>query len=78
MLPLPPPIHATLRRLSTGLSDANLAFTILFSCELVTKLLGLGLWTYISDYWNMFDAVVVGFSLLEMALSSGAGLSALR
>jgi hypothetical protein len=109
------------RRLETGLSDANLAFTVLFCCEMLTKMLGLGLWGYLSDLWNVFDCIVVsvrwgfkgftwrmcwghafhqivsGFlvefswtyhvltpppcvarSLLELGLSSGAALSALR
>lgn len=53
--PPPPP------RLATSLSHANYALTGLFCLELVLKVAGLGLWGYISDYWNQFDALVVGF-----------------
>jgi hypothetical protein len=47
------------RRLEVGLADANLAFTALFSLELATKVVGLGPWGYLSDYWNVFDGIVV-------------------
>jgi hypothetical protein len=49
------------RSLEVGLADANTAFTALFCLELVLKVVGLGPWTYLSDYWNLFDALVVSF-----------------
>jgi hypothetical protein len=56
--PTPPPLTPSFE---AALADANLAFTSLFCLELAAKLVGLGPWTYFTDYWNMFDALVVGF-----------------
>lgn len=46
-------------------------------------MIGLGPFKYLSDAWNLFDAAVVAFSLVEliselMARSSVSGLTALR
>jgi hypothetical protein len=70
-------------RFEEALHEANLAFTILFTFEMLAKIAGLGLFTYLSDAWSLFDALVVAFSLVEMvtelmARSSASGLSALR
>ncbi|WIA07983.1 hypothetical protein OEZ85_007455 [Tetradesmus obliquus] len=66
-----------------GLHQANLAFTILFTVEMLAKIAGLGLFAYLSDAWSLFDALVVAFSLVEMvtelmARSNASGLTALR
>ena len=45
--------------METALGTANQAFTALFCVELAAKVLGLGPWTYITDAWNLFDAIVV-------------------
>lgn len=62
---------------------ANFVFTGTFALEMTLKLIGLGPWRYLSDAWNLFDALVVAFSLVElvtelMARSNANGLSALR
>lgn len=70
-------------RVEEALAYANFVFTGAFALEMILKLIGLGPWRYLSDAWNMFDALVVAFSLVElvtelMARSSANGLSALR
>eukprot|EP00878_Enallax_costatus_P044996 GHUV01053820.1.p2 GENE.GHUV01053820.1~~GHUV01053820.1.p2 ORF type:complete len:118 (+),score=21.80 GHUV01053820.1:360-713(+) len=72
-------------QLDDALRQANYVFTFLFTAEMVLKIIGLGLWRYITDPWSLFDAAVVAFSLVEvvtelMAKSAGAGgrMTALR
>jgi hypothetical protein len=55
-----PPL-ASPQRYEDGLSNANLSFTALFCLEFLLKVVGLGPWTYMGDYWNIFDATVVAF-----------------
>jgi hypothetical protein len=57
--------------LEASLSHANLAFTALFCVELASKVLGLGPWTYLTDAWNCFDAVVVA---VRWAAAAGASV----
>ena len=57
----------------------NLFFTIIFTVEVVIKLIGLGTSGYAADRFNIFDAIIVIISLVEMfASSSGGAFSALR
>ena len=58
--------------------NANYALTSLFTFEVLLKLFGLGFWDYIRDGFNIFDFIIVGLSLTEIALSSVAGMNALR
>lgn len=37
----------------------DLGFTIIFTLEMIIKLIGLGLRQYVNDGWNKFDCVVV-------------------
>ena len=60
-----------------ALAHANTAFTALFTIELVFKAAALGPWAYVCDAWNAFDAAVVAVSLLEVALVTASGASAL-
>nr|XP_039264940.1 sodium channel protein type 3 subunit alpha-like isoform X4 [Styela clava]XP_039264941.1 sodium channel protein type 3 subunit alpha-like isoform X4 [Styela clava]XP_039264942.1 sodium channel protein type 3 subunit alpha-like isoform X4 [Styela clava]XP_039264944.1 sodium channel protein type 3 subunit alpha-like isoform X4 [Styela clava]XP_039264945.1 sodium channel protein type 3 subunit alpha-like isoform X4 [Styela clava] len=60
------------------LENANLAFTVVFTLEMFLKVVGLGPHTYFREAWNMFDAVVVISSLLEIVLKTIPGLSVLR
>jgi hypothetical protein len=61
---------------------ANLCLTWIFTLELLLKLWGLGLGKYMSDKFNIFDALVVGMSILELGLSGmgtgGGDLSAVK
>ena len=63
------------------LNVANTIFTVIFSLEVVVKLIGLGATGYTADKFNIFDATIVAFSIVEMSLDSdgdGGPLSALR
>eukprot|EP00198_Chlamydomonas_reinhardtii_P001158 XP_001690493.1 voltage-gated Ca2+ channel, alpha subunit [Chlamydomonas reinhardtii] len=64
--------------LTQALNVGNLTLTVLFTIEMVLKLFGLGFWDYIRDGFNIFDALVVTISLLEIVLSSVGGLNAVR
>ena len=45
---------------------ANVAFTILFALEMVFNLIGLGLVEYVKDGFNVFDAVIVVVSVIDL------------
>jgi len=47
----------------------NEFFTWAFFAEMLMKLLGLGIKNYVRDNFNLFDAVVVLFSLVDWTLS---------
>ena len=57
------------------LAMTNLIFTIIFTTELVLKIIGLGFIGYIGDGFNQFDFVVVIFSLSEFVSHSKQGNS---
>lgn len=52
-------------QLQKALNIGNLIFTVIFACEMVLKLVGLGIKNYIKDTFNDFDAIVVIIGLLE-------------
>lgn len=52
----------------------NYFFTVVFTCEVIVKMIGLGLKRYVS-LENIFDLIVVMMSLIEMALGSEGGSS---
>ena len=63
------------------LNVANTFFTIIFTFEVVLKLIGLGVSGYSADKFNLFDATIVIVSIAEMFLDSSEGngaFSALR
>lgn len=63
------------------LSVLNTIFTVIFTIEVVFKLIGLGVRGYSADKFNLFDAAIVIISIVEMFLASEGGggpLSALR
>uniref|UniRef100_A0A5K3EQK2 Sodium channel protein n=1 Tax=Mesocestoides corti TaxID=53468 RepID=A0A5K3EQK2_MESCO len=64
--------------LATVLRIANYFFTTTFTVEGVLKLVALGPKKYFADSWNIFDFVVVLFSLIEIPLDNVRGLSILR
>ena len=61
-----------------GLDVVNLILTIAFILEMATKVIGMGFEEYAKDRFNLFDAAVVIMSIVELALSAGGGLTALR
>jgi hypothetical protein len=61
------------------LSIINIVFTVIFTVEVILKLIGLGIKEFCVDRFNIFDATVVIISLIELSISDGGGaLSALR
>ena len=62
------------------LSLSNLWFTVIFTFEVYAKLKGLGAAKFGEDGFNVFDAVIVFVSLIEILVTPdrGGGISALR
>ena len=61
-----------------GLEVCNLILTIMFILELVLKVGGMGFTEYAKDNFNLFDAVVVLISIIELAAAGSGSLTALR
>ncbi|KAA0176357.1 hypothetical protein FNF27_02053 [Cafeteria roenbergensis] len=75
--------HGMSSTLSNVLEILNYCFTAIFAAEMLIKLAGLGLPMYCRSAFNVFDAVVVCVSVVEIILSLtsaelASGLSALR
>ncbi|CAM9227104.1 unnamed protein product, partial [Choristocarpus tenellus] len=65
------------------LEGANLVFTFVFAVEMVINIVAMGWDQYVSEPFNVFDALIVLTSLVECALAftlenPGGGISALR
>ena len=64
------------------LSELNLIFTIVFACEMVLKVVSMGLLcsrgTYLRDPWNVLDFFIVNISLLCLLADGIPQLRALR
>jgi hypothetical protein len=65
-------------RFEVAMAHVNTAFTAIFTLEFVMKIVGMGVWLYISDAWNIFDAAVVAISILELGMTSGSGVDGLK
>ena len=52
------------------LTMINLVLTIAFMVEMVFKVLGLGPKKYVQDNFNIFDALVVFMSIVELAMAN--------
>lgn len=46
--------------------------------QIVLKVLGMSVWEYISDGFNLFDVAIVGISLVDIIVSSTGQLNSLR
>ena len=55
------------------LKGFNLFFTIIFTFEVVVKVLGLGVRDYGADKMNLFDAAIVTIGLVELGINTAAG-----
>lgn len=51
----------------TALSQINLLFIVVFTLECIMKIIGLR-WYYFKQPWNIFDFVVVVFSILGLTM----------
>ena len=61
------------------LEKANNVFTIIFIIEMALKIIGLTPHLYFKETWNIFDAVVIMFSILEVMLKQlESNISVLR
>ena len=65
------------------LEDLNFFFTLVFTFEMIFKVLGLTPIYYFKELWNVFDSCVVIISLTELLVSednrnSGVGITVLR
>lgn len=62
------------------LSTFNLAFTYVFTADMVLKMFGMGVAEYLKDKMNIFDALIVSLSLFELFIFGGGGsaISAFR
>ncbi|VDD85848.1 unnamed protein product [Enterobius vermicularis] len=56
----------------------NHFFTFLFLAEMVLKIIATGLFTYLSDGFNVFDGGIVVMSVLELLQGGRGGLAVLR
>lgn len=56
---------------SNVLNKFNFYFTIIFTVDMGLKLIGLGIKEYITDRMNIFDALIVILSLIELAIIGG-------
>jgi hypothetical protein len=60
----------------------NFCFTVIFTIEVIIKIIGFSIRGFVRDKFNIFDALVVVSSIVEMFISGdgrgGSGLSALR
>lgn len=71
-------------KLENILDWINVVLTFIFGIEMVIKLIGLGIMDYANDRFNLFDAAIVVFSIIELALvppgsnRDAGGISALR
>ena len=64
--------------LVTSLFWSNIAFTAIFVIEMILKLIAFGPDGYVKDNMNIFDGIIVFFSIVELIAGGGGALSVLR
>eukprot|EP01060_Flectonema_neradi_P039515 TRINITY_DN8729_c1_g1_i1.p1 TRINITY_DN8729_c1_g1~~TRINITY_DN8729_c1_g1_i1.p1 ORF type:complete len:1398 (+),score=173.25 TRINITY_DN8729_c1_g1_i1:148-4341(+) len=62
--------HGQPPEMTDFLTIANIVFTVAFTLEMIIKIVGLSLMTYLHDSLNTFDCVVVIIGLIELCVSS--------
>eukprot|EP00899_Mesostigma_viride_P019380 jgi/Mesvir1/27443/Mv07229-RA.2 len=65
-------------RMTRALNIINYFLTAAFALEMILKLIALGPRGYVRDKMNIFDGLVVFFSILEVCISTNGSLSVLR
>ncbi|XP_070832078.1 sodium channel, voltage-gated, type I-like, alpha [Chaetodon trifascialis] len=60
------------------LAEGNVVFTCIFTAEMVLKIIALDPYYYFQTGWNIFDAIIVSLSLVELCLANLVGMSVLR
>ncbi|XP_039673920.1 sodium channel, voltage-gated, type I-like, alpha isoform X2 [Perca fluviatilis] len=56
----------------------NVVFTAIFTAEMVLKIIALDPYYYFQERWNIFDAIIVSLSLMELCLEKVGGMAVLR
>ena len=51
---------------------ANIIFTVLFFFEMILSMIGLGIKEYFSDGFNIFDAIIVVSSIVDLGIMARA------
>jgi hypothetical protein len=59
--------------LTDGLEISNFVFIGVFTVEAIIKIIGLGVRSYFSDNFNIFDFAIVLVSFMEIGLAGGGG-----
>jgi len=69
-------------KMDQGIADAldalNYVFIVVFTLEVLVKVIGLGVREYVKDGFNIFDFIIVLLSFVELGLDGDSSLSALR
>lgn len=60
------------------LEYTNLFFTIVFTVEMIFKIIAEGCLRYVNNLFNVFDAIIVIISLIELHKTKSSGLTVLR
>ncbi|KAM9850463.1 LOW QUALITY PROTEIN: sodium channel, voltage-gated, type I-like, alpha [Aulostomus maculatus] len=60
------------------LGVGNVVFTVIFTAEMVLKIIALDPYHYFQEGWNIFDAIIVSLSIMELSLASVGGMAVLR
>ena len=53
------------------LDTFNFIFTIIFTVDMMLKLIGMGFGEYVRDSMNIFDGTIVVLSLVELVVTRG-------
>uniref|UniRef100_A0A8D0CIC6 Sodium channel protein n=1 Tax=Scleropages formosus TaxID=113540 RepID=A0A8D0CIC6_SCLFO len=65
-------------KFSYALSVGNSVFTSIFTTEMCLKIIALDPYYYFQEGWNVFDALIVSLSLMELGFANVERLSVLR
>lgn len=65
-------------KLTMAVNTGNSILTCIFAVEMILKLIGLGIKSYMKDGFNVFDAIIVIVGLLEFVNAGSKVLTVLR
>ncbi|XP_068184659.1 sodium channel, voltage-gated, type I-like, alpha [Antennarius striatus] len=70
--------HPMASSFSRMLTVGNVVFTVIFTAEMVLKIVAMDPYYYFQQGWNIFDGIIVSLSLMELFLANVVGMSVLR
>eukprot|EP01062_Namystynia_karyoxenos_P061737 TRINITY_DN5422_c0_g1_i1.p1 TRINITY_DN5422_c0_g1~~TRINITY_DN5422_c0_g1_i1.p1 ORF type:complete len:2264 (+),score=725.83 TRINITY_DN5422_c0_g1_i1:101-6892(+) len=77
-----PSLQGTPVQRFAGSPEVELGFTIVFACEMVLKICGMGFvcmqWAYLRDPWNVIDCFIVTVGVASLFLSEGGNVAVIR